>query len=392
MKTSVLVAALVFAQFGLAQQDGKTTSAVSAVESSASVSPGFDCFERVDPPEFPESALQSRVDATVWATFEVTPRAAPDKVEIEVVSAWNDGPTLFAPAVEQTIRASKFKPECAGKTVAVVYRYELRGEAIAAPKVTQRADARVMYLESQPLLARSAPVQPTPTLAYTLPNISKSVSQIVLITTPSWTSTTGTLQRLERQSGSWIPVGRKIAVAVGSKGLGWGKGIHTDISAEPQKHEGDRRAPAGIFHVGPAFGYSPKPGFDMKIPYKPITDRDYFVDDPGSDDYNRWVTINADAPNEPEKKWKSYEVMKRPDDLYKLGLVIQQNVDPTVKGRGSAVFFHIWRRPGSPTVGCTSMAEGDLEHLIGWLDPAKSPIVVEAPSSQLDLLAMKPAH
>ena len=198
--------------------------------------PGFDWLpERVDPPEFPESALQSRVDATVWATFEVTPRAAPDKVEIEVVSAWNNGSTLFAPAVEQTIRASKFKPECAGKTVAVVYRYELRGEAIAAPKVTQRADARVMYLESQPLLARSAPVQPTPTLAYTLPNISKSVSQIVLITTPSWTSTTGTLQRLERQSGSWIPVGRKIAVAVGSKGLGWGKGIHTDISTRTSK-------------------------------------------------------------------------------------------------------------------------------------------------------------
>ena len=106
-----------------------------------------------------------------------------------------------------------------------------------------------------------------------------------------------------------------------------------------------------------------------------------------------WVTINADAPNEPEKKWKSYEVMKRPDDLYKLGLVIQPECGSDSKrARERGFSFISGDAPDPPPSVCTSMAEGDLEHLIGWLDPAKSPIVVEAPSSQLDLLAMKPAH
>jgi hypothetical protein len=53
--------------------------------------------------------------------------------------------------VEKAVRASKFKPECAGKTVAVVYRYQLHGDAAANPKPTTRTElSNIMFIESQP--------------------------------------------------------------------------------------------------------------------------------------------------------------------------------------------------------------------------------------------------
>jgi hypothetical protein len=157
MRTSIVIAAaLLVSQFGIAQQGGRGAGRGGGrgptAEPPPPVNPGFECFQSVETPEFPQSALQSHIDATVWVTLQVTPQGAADKVETKVTSAWESGPKLFAPAVEKVVRASKFKAECAGKTVAVVYRYDLQGEATATPKATAKTEARVMYIESQPEL------------------------------------------------------------------------------------------------------------------------------------------------------------------------------------------------------------------------------------------------
>jgi hypothetical protein len=145
-------------QYGIAQQGGGGRGGrgggrgPAAAEPSKPVNPGFECFESVQTPEFPQAALQSRIDATVWATLQVTPQLTADKIETKVTTAWADGPKLFAPAVEKILQASKFKAECAGKAVNVVYRYDLQGDAIAAPKSTVKREDRVMYIESAPEL------------------------------------------------------------------------------------------------------------------------------------------------------------------------------------------------------------------------------------------------
>jgi hypothetical protein len=55
---------------------------------------------------------------------------------------------LLAAPVEKAIRAAKIKPDCAGKTVAVVFRYRLYGEATANPKVTSKSEAaNIMDIE-----------------------------------------------------------------------------------------------------------------------------------------------------------------------------------------------------------------------------------------------------
>jgi D-alanyl-D-alanine dipeptidase len=48
--------------------------------------------------------------------------------------------------------------------------------------------------------------------------------------------------------------------------------------------------------------------------------------------------------------------------------------------------MHIWRGPGQPTVGCTAMAQADLESLLGWLDPERKPLLVQLPAAQYQKL------
>ncbi len=119
--------------------------------------PGFECFDRVETPEFPAAALQAHVDGTAWLSIHLTPQETVDKIDTQITSAWGTATKLLTPAVEKAVRASTFKATCAGKTVDVVYRYELHGEPIASPKVATRTESNIMYLESQPaLVAKSA--------------------------------------------------------------------------------------------------------------------------------------------------------------------------------------------------------------------------------------------
>jgi hypothetical protein len=134
-----------------------TSANTKAQQATAPAS--LDCFENLAAPEFPESALRARVDGTVWTWTEVSPQGIPGKIDTQVVSAWADGAKLLTPAVEKAIRAAKVKPECAGKTVAAVFRYQLYGTATADPKVTSRRDGpNLMWIESQP--AAPAPAKP----------------------------------------------------------------------------------------------------------------------------------------------------------------------------------------------------------------------------------------
>lgn len=114
---------------------------------------GLACFESLAAPEYPKAALQAHIDGSVWTWTQVTPQRTADKIETQVVSAWSEAPKLLTPPVEKAIRAAKIKPDCAGKKVWVVFRYELHGEATTDPKVTSRTDGpNVMWIEGQPAL------------------------------------------------------------------------------------------------------------------------------------------------------------------------------------------------------------------------------------------------
>lgn len=210
--------------------------------------------------------------------------------------------------------------------------------------------------------------------------------QILLVVTETWASNQGRLRRFERTPGSaWRPVGKEVPVNVGRNGLGWGRGLHGDqLSHAPVKAEGDGRAPAGVFALPGAFAYQPAAlSTPPRVSVYPLTDHTVCVDSTTSRFYNRTFEETAASA----KDWNSEERMLRPDGLYRFGLFVDHNTSGTKPGAGSCIFMHLWRGPGSPTAGCTAMAEPDMLTILAWLDAGKKPLLVQLPRPELARLA-----
>lgn len=222
-----------------------------------------------------------------------------------------------------------------------------------------------------------------------LPAFSHS-TEMVVVTTADWNAPSGTLQRYERKSpgNPWKAVGEPISVMVGKTGLGWGSGLvkitaSSSAKSDPVKKEGDGKAPAGVFRFSTAFGYAPEEQPGWKMPYLPLPSSIQCVDDADSKFYNTLVDASRVSPD-----WGKHEneQMRRSDDLYRWGILVDHNTDPPVAGKGSCIFMHIWRGPGQPTVGCTAMPQKDLEILSAWLDPDRKPLLVQLPAAQYQKL------
>jgi len=159
--------------------------------------------------------------------------------------------------------------------------------------------------------------------------------------------------------------------------------LHPDGLAGPVKEEGDKRAPAGVFHLESGFGT--KAPTLANFSFRRTTDGDRWVDDPASSHYNQWVSLDDPAIRQ---DWNSAEVLRRKDGLYELAIVVGHNRGPILKGRGSAIFLHVWVAPGRSTIGCTAMAKNHVRDLLEWLDAAKSPVLVQAPRELLPRLGL----
>ncbi|MEN8146053.1 MAG: L,D-transpeptidase family protein [Campylobacterota bacterium] len=203
---------------------------------------------------------------------------------------------------------------------------------------------------------------------------AQASEQLILIVSDDFNNTHAVLTRYEKQQNTFKQVDKNIIVNIGRNGLAWGIGESgfTPQPNEPVKREGDGRAPAGIFLISKAFGYAP--AIETKMPYVQADKELICVDDSQSKDYNKIIDKNSsDDP-------KSFEWMRRDDDLYKVGLVVEHNTKAK-KGAGSCIFFHIRKSEDAPTAGCSAMKEEDLNTIIRWLDPAKNPKVVQIASS-----------
>jgi D-alanyl-D-alanine dipeptidase len=165
--------------------------------------------------------------------------------------------------------------------------------------------------------------------------------------------------------------------------MAWGRGLHGDAIGEgPVKQEGDGRAPAGVFSLSSAFGYAPpEQAADVKLPYIQAVATLECVDDPRSAHYNR--IVDRAAVENPD--WKSSERMRRDDDQYRWGVVVDHNAQGA-SGRGSCVFLHIWEAPRKGTAGCTAMDLSSMEELLRRLDAKKRPMLVQAPQAEFERL------
>ena len=132
--------------------------------------------------------------------------------------------------------------------------------------------------------------------------------------------------------------------------------------------EGDSRTPTGVYGFTMAFGAKPDPG--CAIPYTVLDDTQYWVDDPKSAYYNKFVSTRDVA-----KDWDSAEHLLAIGAAYNYALALDYNA-ACIPGEGSAVFLHC--STGSPTGGCVAIPEAQMKTLLERIKPGAL-IVIDTP-------------
>ncbi len=136
------------------------------------------------------------------------------------------------------------------------------------------------------------------------------------------------------------------------------------------KREGDGATPAGIHRITGLLYRADR--MACPAPWaRPIGPRDLWCDDPASPAYNMPVRAPFAA---------RHERLFRPDPLYDMILTTDWNSAPPRPGAGSAIFLHIWRRPGYPTEGCIAFAREDLMWIVTRIGPGTRLIVPPLPA------------
>lgn len=217
-----------------------------------------------------------------------------------------------------------------------------------------------------------------PARAFELPAQS---TQVLVGTAADWNSSYVKLTLYERQPGGpWAATGSAWNGRLGKSGLVWGRGLHPIPAGAKIKTEGDKRAPAGVFDLGGAWGYAPTIQKAPSLSYVQVTSRDLWFEDAASPLYNQYLRIDHEPRTAEEKKAQ----MKQDDYAHSLKLFIAHNAYPRIQpGAGSSIFFHIWRNGGnSPTAGCTTMAEENLKRLIASVVPERRPLYVLLPEAE----------
>ena len=140
----------------------------------------------------------------------------------------------------------------------------------------------------------------------------------------------------------------KFRCALGKAGIG------------KKKIEGDNITPKGTFNIVKIYYRADRV---KKMPSKfrliKITKKMGWCDDPNSKDYNQLINL-------PTKY--TYEKLYRKDNVYDLLIVLNYNIMPTIKNKGSAIFIHIARKNYKKTSGCIALKKNHLTKLIKTIE------------------------
>lgn len=137
------------------------------------------------------------------------------------------------------------------------------------------------------------------------------------------------------------------------------------------KREGDGATPAGRYRLLFLY-YRPDrvPRPKAQLPMRPLRPEDGWCEDPEHGRYNCPVR----APNA-----AAHETMWREDHLYDIVGVLDWNLKPRIRGRGSAIFLHLARPGYAPTAGCIALTRRDLALLLAAAGPHPVFLVTHKP-------------
>ncbi|PCI06148.1 MAG: hypothetical protein COB78_05285 [Hyphomicrobiales bacterium] len=122
------------------------------------------------------------------------------------------------------------------------------------------------------------------------------------------------------------------------------------------KLEGDGKTPIGHFSL--LYGFYRKDRIHLptnRLAMRVIGSSDGWCDAPEHPNYNELIKRPFKA---------SHEAMSRVDHLYDICLVMDYNIFPRARYRGSAIFFHLASMEGKATEGCIALPLPVMQKLL----------------------------
>ncbi len=136
----------------------------------------------------------------------------------------------------------------------------------------------------------------------------------------------------------------KVKCAIGKKGVG------------VKKKEGDLITPKGEFKIIKIFYRKDRLyRIQTKLKKIEITKDLGWCNDSKSNKYNKLIKYPF--------KFSS-EKLYRTDNIYDIILVLDFNINPTIKNKGSAIFIHVAKRNYERTEGCIAVSKRNLKKII----------------------------
>ena len=147
----------------------------------------------------------------------------------------------------------------------------------------------------------------------------------------------------------------KLRCAIGKRGITF------------DKKEGDKKTPKGTFKLKYIlFRKDRVPKLKTLLKIKKITKNIGWCDDPSSKFYNKLVNLPFDGSV--EKLWLK-------QNIYDVVIILNFNLKPVIKNKGSAIFLHIAKKNYSPTKGCVAVNKKHMMLVIGKINK-KSKLII----------------
>ena len=126
-----------------------------------------------------------------------------------------------------------------------------------------------------------------------------------------------------------------------------------------KKREGDNITPKGTYKIINIFYRKDRiRKISSKFQLIGITKKIGWCDDPRSEYYNQLIKLPTEY---------SHEKFFRKDNIYDLVLVLNYNMRPIIKNKGSAIFIHVAKK-NKKTAGCIALSKMNLITLIKKID------------------------
>jgi len=139
-----------------------------------------------------------------------------------------------------------------------------------------------------------------------------------------------------------------VKCAIGKKGIG------------NKKKEGDLITPIGVFKIKYILYRKDRVKVLTKLKKKVIKKNMGWCDDPNSSYYNKLVKLPFTH---------KHEKLYKKENIYDIILVLNYNMNPVKKNKGSALFIHVSKINYKKTEGCVAIKKINLIKLLRMINP-----------------------